>query len=194
MNREGPAPVDWNTQLPEGLKATAELTEPDRYFLVDLRDAASYAEGYIPNSVNIAARGRLESWVGTMVPWGSKLVLVGETDLLKEARDRLHRVGYTADMLTLGAWKNSQLPLKKGNPISPKDLYALMTNGEAPLVVDVRLPAEWMALRIGTVLNLPLSHLDELSSKLDPAQPVVLVCNSSLSFEHGRGNPGTPGN
>ena len=54
-----------------------------------------------------------------------------------------------------------------------------MTNGEAPLVVDVRLPAEWMALRIGTVLNLPLSHLDELSSKLDPAQPVVLVCNSA---------------
>jgi glyoxylase-like metal-dependent hydrolase (beta-lactamase superfamily II)/rhodanese-related sulfurtransferase len=179
MNREGPPPVDWNTPLTEGLKASTELTEPDKYFLVDLRDAASYAEGHIPNSVNIAARGRLESWVGTMVPWGSKLVLVGETDLLKEARDRLHRVGYTADMLSLGAWENSRLPLKKGNPISPEDLYALMMKGEAPLVVDVRLPAEWMALRIGTVLNLPLSHLDELSSKLDPAQPVVLVCNSA---------------
>ena len=54
-----------------------------------------------------------------------------------------------------------------------------MQKGEAPLVVDVRLPAEWMALRIGTVLNLPLTHLAELSSKLDPEQPVVLVCNSA---------------
>ena len=69
--------------------------------------------------------------------------------------------------------------MKKGNPISSQDLYALMQKAEAPLVVDVRLPAEWMALRIGTVLNLPLTHLAELSSKLDPDEPVVLVCNSA---------------
>ena len=75
--------------------------------------------------------------------------------------------------------ENAKLPLKVGNPISPEDLYALMQKGEAPLVVDVRLPAEWMALRIGTVLNLPLNHLAELSSKLVPDQPVVVVCNSA---------------
>jgi len=45
--------------------------------------------------------------------------------------------------------------------------------------VDVRLPSEWMALRIGTVVNLPLNHLAELSAKLDPRQPVVTVCNSA---------------
>lgn len=179
MNRDGPPPVDWDAPLPQEVKATAELTEPDKHFLVDLRDAASYAQGHIPNSVNIAARGRLENWVGTMVPWGSKLVMVGDKDLLKEALHRLHRVGYKADMITLKAWKSSKLPIKKGNPISPEDLYALMKTGEAPLIVDVRLPAEWMARRIGTVLNLPLSHLAELSSKLDSRQPVVVVCNSA---------------
>ena len=36
-----------------------------------------------------------------------------------------------------------------------------------------------MALRIGTVLNLPLNHLAELSKKLDPDAPVVVVCNSA---------------
>jgi len=36
-----------------------------------------------------------------------------------------------------------------------------------------------MGLRIGTVLNLPLNKLSELSSKLDPTQPVVTVCNSA---------------
>lgn len=179
MNREGPPPVDWNAPMPKEIGPARELTEPDKYFLVDLRDAQAYAESHIPNSVNIAARGRLETWVGTMVPWGSRLVLVGDTDLLKEARHRLYRVGYEGDTITLESWKNSNLPVKKGNPISPRDLYALMQKGEAPLVVDVRLPAEWMALRIGTVLNLPLTHLAALSSKLDPEQPVVLVCNSA---------------
>ena len=36
-----------------------------------------------------------------------------------------------------------------------------------------------MALKIGTVLNLPLNHLAELSGKLDPEAPVVVVCNSA---------------
>ena len=36
-----------------------------------------------------------------------------------------------------------------------------------------------MALKIGTVLNLPLSHLAEESQKLDPEAPVVVVCNSA---------------
>ena len=180
MNREGPPPVDWNAPMPKEVKATAELTEPEKYYVVDLRDAKTYAEGHIPNSVNIAARGRFENWIGTMVPWGSKLVLVGDTDLLKEAlssapSSRVSRP--TPSLWNRG--RNAKLPLKKGNPISPQDLYALMQKGEAPLVVDVRLPAEWMALRIGTVLNLPLSHLAELSSKLDPEQPVVVVCNSA---------------
>ena len=179
MNREGPPPVNWDLPMPKEIEATSELIKPDKYYLVDLRDAKAYAEGHIPNSVNIAARGRLETWVGMMVPWGSKLVLVGDMDLLKEARQRLYRVGYQGDIITLEAWKNAKLPVKVSSPIAPRDLYDLMQKGEAPLVVDVRLPNEWMALRIGKVLNLPLTHLDKLSSKLDPEQPAILVCNSA---------------
>ncbi len=55
----------------------------------------------------------------------------------------------------------------------------MMQKGDAPVIVDVRLPAEWMGLRIGTVLNLPLNHLSEQSDKLDPDQPLVTVCNSA---------------
>lgn len=179
MNREGPPLVKWDAPLSAITKPSGDVTAPDKWYLVDIRDAKAYAEGHIPNSVNIAARGRFENWIGTMVPWGAKLVLVGDPELLKEAAHRLHRVGYTAQTITMDSWKAAGLPLKKGNPISPRALHDLMQKGEAPLVVDVRLPAEWMALRIGTVLNLPLNHLAELSSKLDPKEPLVVVCNSA---------------
>ncbi|MDQ7784608.1 MAG: rhodanese-like domain-containing protein [Desulfomonilaceae bacterium] len=179
MNREGPPPVDWDAPLPKELEPSVELTDPDKHYVVDLRDARAYAEGHVPNSVNIAARGRLETWVGTMVPWGSNLILVGDADLLEEARHRLSRVGYKGDIITMESWKKAGSPIAMGNPITPRDLYALMRDGKAPLIVDVRLPAEWMALRIGTILNLPLDRLSTLSSKLDPEQPVVLVCNSA---------------
>jgi rhodanese-related sulfurtransferase len=54
-----------------------------------------------------------------------------------------------------------------------------MQSNISPIIVDVRLPNEWMGLRIGTVLNLPLNKLSELSAKLDISQPVVAVCNSA---------------
>ncbi|MGC8659653.1 MAG: MBL fold metallo-hydrolase, partial [Desulfomonilaceae bacterium] len=149
MNTDGPAPVNWNAPAPREIRATAELMKPAKYYLVDLREADIYANAHIPNSVNIAARGRLETWVGYMVPWGSKLVLIGSLDLLEEARHRLHRVGYQADALTLDAWKKAKLPVKSFNAISPQRLYELMQTGQAPLIVDVRLPGEWIASRIG---------------------------------------------
>jgi len=77
------------------------------------------------------------------------------------------------------SWKKAQMPLVKSTLVKPADLYQSMQKGDAPVIVDVRLPNEWMALRIGTIVNLPLNHLAELSSKLSPDQPVVTVCNSA---------------
>ena len=178
-NRKGPALIDWEAPMPAPLQPIAALTEASKYYVVDVRDANEYAVGHIPNSVNIALRGRLETWVGIMVPWEAKVVLCGNDEELKEALYRLNRVGYKADVITFNGWKQSGLPIAQNKQIPPQTLYAQMQRGEAPMIVDVRLPNEWMGLRIGTVLNLPLNHLAELSAKLDSAQPVVTVCNSA---------------
>jgi rhodanese-related sulfurtransferase len=114
-----------------------------------------------------------------MVPWGVPLVLIGSDAELKEAVFRLHRVGYSGQVLPIDAWSKAGLPLAQSGTIKPAELYASMQAGNAPIIVDVRLPSEWMGLRIGTVVNLPLSHLAELSGKLDPSLPVVAVCNSA---------------
>ncbi len=180
MNKQGPPPVDWDAAMPAEISPNKELTDPEKYYVVDLRDAKEYAEGHIPNSINIAARGRLETWVGIMIPWEARLVLCGTEKELKEALFRLHRVGYAGDILRLENWKNAGLPVTVSSPVSPRELYELMQKGQAPVIVDVRLPSEWMGLRIShTILNFPLNHLAELSSQLDPSEPVVTVCNSA---------------
>ncbi len=180
LNKKGPELVNWQ-ETPGETKPTKELTDPSRFYVVDVRNAKEYAAGHIPNSVNIAVRGRLETWVGTMAPWGSNLVLCGSAKELKEAAYRLHRVGYRAEVITLEVWNKSGLPLAKNELIKPKDLYAQMQTPDSPVVVDVRLPNEWMGLRIGTVVNLPLNQLAQLApAKLDPAQRVVMVCNSAF--------------
>ena len=183
MNRQGPPLVAWNAPLPAEIKADQELLDTARRYVADIRDPGVYAAEHIPNSINIGLRGRLETWVGIMVPWATqasgKLVLVGSKAELTEAVQRLHRIGYKASVLTPETWKAGNLPTKKVDFIKPADLHAQMKAGTAPIVVDVRLPSEWMGLRIGDVVNLPLNRLQELSAKLDPAQPVVAVCNSA---------------
>jgi len=183
MNRQGPALVNWAAPLPAEVKADQTLMDTSKFYLVDIRDSSVYAAEHIPGSVNIGIRGRFETWVGTMVPWAmqesGKLVVLGSRAELKEALHRLHRIGYEPSVITPETWKAAKLPTKKVEFIKPSELYSQMKAGTAPIIVDVRLPNEWMGLRIGEVVNLPLTHLSELSAKLDPNQPVVTVCNSA---------------
>lgn len=178
MNKNGPAAVDWKA-AGNLFKPNTSLIQPENAFIVDLRDAAAYAKGHIPNSVNIALRGRLETWVGIMVPWGSPLVLTGSREEIEEALFRLHRVGYTAKAMPFNDWVSAGLPQKSVELMAPEALHDAMKVGKAPVIVDVRLPTEWMGLRIGRVINMPLNQLGVMSSKLDPGQPVVAVCNSA---------------
>lgn len=178
LNKQGPELIVWQ-HVPAEITPSLDLTQADKVYVADIRDAKAYAAGHIANSVNIGVRGRFETWTGIMVPWGGKLVLCGHPEELKEAVYRLHRVGYKADVIDIENWKKAQLTLIQKKLMKPVDLYQAMQKGDAPIIVDVRLPNEWMALRIGTVVNMPLNHLSELSSKLDTQQPVVAVCNSA---------------
>ncbi|HOY68311.1 MAG TPA: rhodanese-like domain-containing protein [Candidatus Ozemobacteraceae bacterium] len=180
LNHAGPELIDGSAPLPAELAADAALTDPEKHWVVDLRDAAAYAAGHIPNAVNIGLRGRLETWTGIMVPWGADLVLCGSEPEITEAIRRLHRIGYKASYIKWETWANSGQPKNTNLMVKAPELHAAMQAGTAPIIVDVRLPTEWMGMRIGQVLNLPLSNLAELAAvKLNPQEPVVAVCNSA---------------
>ncbi|WP_413910489.1 MBL fold metallo-hydrolase [Desulfobacula sp.] len=178
LNKKGPELIDWKTP-PVKITPDIKLTDIANAYIVDLRDAELYAKGHIPNAINIALRGRLETWVGIMIPWGVPLVITGSQEEVDEAAFRLNRVGYNTRALLFDSWVAESLPLKTVELMAPQTLYEAMKAGNAPIIVDVRLPTEWMGLRIGQVINMPLNQLAQLSGKLDPAEPVVAVCNSA---------------
>ena len=180
MNKKGPALVDWQ-KMPKLVPPSKTLITDKDYVLIDLREAAEYSKSHVPNSINVALRGRVETWIGVMVQWGKKVILIGSEEEKKEAVRRLHRIGYVVEgLLEMDKWQKAGLPVKSSGRIPPKELYEQVKKGTAPVIVDVRLPNEWMAARIGTVVNLPLNELAEKSAKLDKSQPVVTVCNSAF--------------
>lgn len=184
MNHDGPPLVDWDNVMPPPL-APAEVAARGQKdaWIVDVRDARAFASGHPRDAINIGVRGRFETWTGIMVPWGASFILAGSDDEVRESAFRLKRIGYDspAGFLQGGleAWKKAGLPVGTLKLVKPAELYARMQEGTAPVIVDVRLPAEWMALRIGNVLNIPINTMAEGSRRLSKDRPVLAVCNSS---------------
>jgi hydroxyacylglutathione hydrolase len=178
-NKLGPQLVDWE-KPPVPAIASRALADPRQAYVVDLRSAEDYAAGHIPHAVNIGLKGNLETWVGTLVPWNANLVLYGNPAELAEASTRLERVGYPARVVTPEAWEKSRIPLVKSELLKPEDLKIRLEGEDSPVVVDVRPRSDCAAQRLGKAVPVPLEQLSSLApGQLDPAQPVVTLCDST---------------
>lgn len=190
MNHDGPPLVDWEKALPQAQEpgAVAALAKAGAW-LLDVRDAAAFSADHPVGAINIGIRGRFETWTGTMIPWGEPFVLIGSESEVTESAFRLKRIGYDAPAGFLkggsDAWKRAGLPANAIKLVNPAALYRQMQTGTAPVIVDVRLPSEWMGLRIGDVLNIPVNKLSTDAKRLSKDMPVLTVCNSAYRSSMG---------
>ncbi|MBI5435379.1 MAG: MBL fold metallo-hydrolase [Planctomycetes bacterium] len=184
LNRRGPPVVDWTVELPPAL-APAEV---DREFaagawLVDVRDAEPYATLHVRGAVNVSVRGRLDTWTGSIVPFEAPIVLVGSDDEVREAAFRFRRIGLDVVRGRLAggveAWRAAGLPTRTSERIHPLALSQAIAARREPIVVDVRSESEYAELRLGDWANVPLHEYERFKTLLDPAQPVLFVCNSA---------------
>lgn len=190
MNHDGPPLVAWDKVMPVAFSAAEVLTMAQKgAWLVDARDAKAFAAAHPQGAINIGIRGRFETWTGIMIPWGEQFVLIGSDEEVRESALRLKRIGYDAPagflQGSVDAWRKASLPLGALKLVQAKTLYEQMQAGTAPVIVDVRLPAEWMALRIGNVLNIPINKLFIDSKRLSKDMPVLTVCNSAYRSSMG---------
>ncbi len=190
MNHDGPPLVNWDNDTPRPLSpAEVAAMVQKGAWLVDVRDAKPFAAAHPKGAINIGIRGRFETWTGIMIPWGEKFILVGSDAEVNEAGFRLKRIGYDAPAGSLQggieAWKQANLPVGSLTLVQPRELHQQMQAGKAPVVVDVRLPTEWMALRIGSVLNIPVNKLFTDAGRLSSGMPVLTVCNSAYRSSMG---------
>lgn len=169
-------------------RATKALT-PEEFELVanetgalvlDTRNPVEFAQGFIPNSVNIGLDGGFAPWVGQMIPsLEQEILVVADKGREEEAFTRLSRVGYDGSIGFLkggfASWQESGKDVETTERLTAKELESTLDSTEVK-VFDVRKESEYNAQHIKGAINTPLSQINEHLAKFPKDEPFVIHC------------------
>jgi len=183
INRTGAEPL---SQLPEIVAlAPAQVRDLSLspHVILDVRAAAEFGAGHLPGSINIGLGGQFAIWAGTLIPIGTPIVIVAESEeKAQEAVTRLARVGHESVKGYLAggiaAWNKAGLELAGLPQITVGELNELISNPAPLQIVDVRRPPEYASGHVPNAIPASLSDLQKALSKLalDPNKPTAVIC------------------
>ncbi len=183
INRTG---ADSLTGLPAAeplpVAEVAKLAREDLVIL-DVRAAADFGAGHVPDAINIGLGGQFASWAGSLIPMASSIVIVADSDeKVEEAQLRLARVGlenikgYLAGGIE--AWKEAGLEPDIVRQINVAELKELIAARPELQIVDVRRPAEYQSGHAPHAISAPLANLHDLIPHLNlkPNLETAVIC------------------
>ena len=153
--------------------------------VVDLRANQDYGAGHIANAINIGLGGQFASWAGALIPIGTPIALVADTQAqIDEAFMRLARVGHESvkGFILLADYTGRKKTVRQITVDKVKELLS----GDIQFV-DVRRAAEHTAGHAPNTINLPLDSLARESDKLNPDKPTYVICQSGYRSSIGTG-------
>jgi len=183
MNKEGYESID--TVLNKGMQALNseefELIANETGALVlDTREASTFANGFIPNSINIGIEGSFAPWVGALIPGvAHPLLLITDEGREEEVVTRLARVGFdnTIGHLKGGfkSWLQAGKDVDRIESIDSNEFARRFKNNNL-YVVDVRKPGEFQAEHVEKAVNVPLDYLNSHLAEIPKEGEVYLHC------------------
>ncbi|WP_395633315.1 rhodanese-like domain-containing protein [Flavobacterium sp.] len=168
-------------QKPYDAKSFEIVANETKALILDTRKAADFAEGFIPNSINIGLESNFAMWVGELIPdLQQEILLVAENhEKVQEAIIRLSRVGYDHAIGYLEggfqAWVNAGKELDTVNRITADDLAILEEIHLTP-VFDVRKKSEFDSEHLVNAINIPLNEINQHLAAFPKDQHFVLHC------------------
>jgi glyoxylase-like metal-dependent hydrolase (beta-lactamase superfamily II)/rhodanese-related sulfurtransferase len=148
--------------------------------VLDTRTASQFANGFVPNSINIGLDGQFAPWVGALIPDVKQtLLLITDNGLEEETITRLARVGYdnVIGFLEGGfeAWEKSGKETDSVQRLTAAEFEHKFIN-EKPVVIDVRKPGEFAAEHVTGAINIPLDFINEELAQFPKSIPFIMHC------------------
>ncbi len=151
--------------------------------LVDTRSKTRFVEKHIPGSVHLPLDGKISNRAGFILEPYEKIVLILDQEshyqevVYALARVGLdHVVGYLKGGIEV--WETNGYPVTSGDieDLTPPQLYEMLQNGNAPIVLDVREEWEYLQARVPGSQLIPLGKLHNQIHSFDPEQPIAVIC------------------
>ena len=192
LNKEGYEPLDAvmkrskRALAPSAFEAAVNATGA---LVLDVREANDFANGFIPNSINIGLNGQFAPWVGELIPdLQQPVALVTPVGQESETILRLARVGFDQCIGYLdggfAAWQDTGREVDTVESILATDFVRQQAGTTVNKVVglpvspviDVRKPAEFTIEHVAGAINAPLETLNDYLSEIPKAGPVYVHC------------------
>ena len=169
----------------EGSASLSDLEKPRRLsteeidtfdgVVLDVRKNDEYGAGHAANSINIGLGGQFASWAGTMIPVGTPIAIIAQTEeQVDEAFMRLARVGLETlkGFILVDDYSGK---LKTVEQVSVERV-AELARTERLQFVDVRRQTEHANGHAPGTINIPLDKLPAEFEQLDPTAPTYMIC------------------
>jgi hydroxyacylglutathione hydrolase len=149
--------------------------------MLDVRTAAEFANGFIPNSVNIGLDGQFAPWVGALITdLKQPIVLITPEGREEEAVLRLARVGYDNCLGYLkggiDAWKQAGKEIDTIKTISAEEFADILAGNPNIHVLDVRRKSEYDSEHIIGAQNFPLDYINQNMAEVDRNKTYYIHC------------------
>jgi len=150
--------------------------------VLDVRAAVDFAAGHLPAAVNVGADPMLPTWVGSLLPHDTPLVLVlDDVAQWDEIVTGLARIGHERVLGHLGggvaAWRRAGYPLERVARASVSEL-ADQVRQPPVAILDVRTDAEWGDGHIAGARHIPLNDLPGRIGELPANETVNVICGT----------------
>lgn len=147
--------------------------------VLDIRHQKAFSAGHIPNSFGIRVDAPLIVWAGWVIPFGSRIILLGEdADDRSEATRQLIRIGYD-DIVGyldggIDAWAR-EYPVETVQAWSSKELRERLNE---VTLIDVRRLSEWEDGHIAGAIHFEGGRIawEKLNFPMD--KPLAIQCAS----------------
>ncbi|NND94039.1 MAG: MBL fold metallo-hydrolase [Flavobacteriales bacterium] len=161
---------------PDEFETVAEETNA---FILDTREAQTFAKGFIPGSYNIGLEGSFANWVGVVFQDVKQpLIIVADEGREEEVAIRLARIGFDNNQGFLKggikAWTDAGKSLDKIESINIEDLSKV----ESANILDVRKESEFKSEHVLEAENAPLDYWRDSLAQIDKEKKYYVHCKS----------------
>lgn len=149
--------------------------------VLDVRNAADFAAGFIPNAINIGLDGQFAPWVGALIPdLTQPIALITPAGQENETVLRLARVGYDNCIGFLdggfASWQQAEKEVDTIESIPAEEFAIRWQQSQNVVVIDVRKPTEFTEEHVEGAENLPLDNINDHMAEIQRNKPVYVHC------------------